>query len=351
MIPPGPVVSRIMQLGLPHIMTRIAVTELEYDKAQEVFTAASPACQCLRAPRPESALAEFVRQNHARHVIVGTAAYLGPLYEALPPGGVVARFGVGHDGLNKALATAHRLLCTNTPGVLDQSVAEYTLGLILAAARHIPRSAGATRQGQWQPILGRQLRGKQLAIIGCGHIGRRVARIAAQGLGMHVVGCVRERRPSLPGQDSCFEELTANFGRAVRDADFVSLHLPGDPSTHHFINAERLRAIPARAWLINTARGSVVDESALYDALAGGQLAGAALDVFEHEPYTPVAPGKDLRALENVIVMPHSASSTHEACGEMARCALQNIVLAEAGRYEEMDLLNPEVLPHLKGTP
>lgn len=332
-------------------MTRIAITELEYDKAQAVFAELSPLRECLRAPRSESALAEFVRQNNARHVIVGTAAYVGPLYGVLPRGAVIARFGVGHDGIDKTLATTRGLLCTNTPGVLDESVAEYTLGLILAAARHIPRSAGATRQGGWQPILGQQLRGKRLAIIGCGQIGRRVARMAAQGLGLHVVGCVREQRPSLPSEDSCFEVLSTEFGEAVKDADFVSLHLPGGASTHHFINAERLRAIPPAAWLINTSRGTVMDEGALYDALAGGHLAGAALDVFEREPYTPVAPAKDLRTLENVIVMPHAASSTHEACAEMARRALQNISMAEAGKHEQMDLLNREVLPHLKETP
>jgi phosphoglycerate dehydrogenase-like enzyme len=162
---------------------------------------------------------------------------------------------------------------------------------------------------------------------------------------MNVVGCDTaaidiERLTTGHG----FSRVDTSFAEAVADADYVSLHIPSVAETRHFISHQRLERLGTHTWLINTARGAVVDEAALFDALAGGRLAGAALDVFEHEPYRPLAAGKDLRTLSNVIMTPHIGSSTHEACDRMARRALANIRLAEAGRFGEMDLLNPSVL-------
>ena len=131
-------------------------------------------------------------------------------------------------------------------------------------------------------------------------------------------------------------------GRA--EADFVSLHLSASPDNVHFVNRERLAHLGERAWLINTARGSVVDEAALFAALSERRLGGAALDVFAREPYVPVEGSGDLRALANVILTPHVGSNTVEANRRMAERALQNIVLAEAGAFARMDLINPEVL-------
>ena len=131
---------------------------------------------------------------------------------------------------------------------------------------------------------------------------------------------------------------------AVRDADFVSLHLTAEPANLKFIDCARLALIPERAWLINTARGAVVDELALFDALAAGRLSGAALDVFDREPYVPADPAKDLRTLPNVVLAPHVGSHTREANRAMAARALQNIVRAEARDFAGMDLLNPAAL-------
>jgi len=324
-------------------MIKVAVTDQEYDKAPAVFgSAAESGFACLRAPTAEAELAEVIRREGATDAIVGVAAYTGPLYEALPAGGVIARFGVGHDGIHKALATARGLLCTNTPGVLDDSVAEHAVTLMLAAARRLLEVAGPANG--WSPQVGCEVRGKTLAVIGCGAIGRRVARIAARGFGMRVVGCdIAEMEVSdLIGQFG-FSKLTRSFAEAVADADFVSLHIPATPATHHFISAPRLEKLAPGAWLINTARGSLVDEAALYDAIAAGRLGGAALDVFEREPYEPVRADKDLRTLPRVILTPHVGSSTREACERMAARALQNIRLAHEKRFDEMDLLNPEV--------
>jgi phosphoglycerate dehydrogenase-like enzyme len=141
-----------------------------------------------------------------------------------------------------------------------------------------------------------------------------------------------------------YAEIVRRWEDAVPQADFVSLHVPNVPSTQHLVNAERLAQMQPHAWLVNTARGAIVDEVALYNALAASQIGGAALDVFEHEPYRPVHPDKDLRTLPNVIMTPHVASATQDACARMAARALRNIQLAERGAYEQMDLVNPEVL-------
>ncbi len=330
-------------------MVRVAVTELEFRKAEALFTgAAGEGCDCVGVPAEEAALAAAIRSGSIRHVVVGVERYGGPLYQALSKGGVIARFGVGHDGVDKAQATARGLLCTNTPGALDDSVAEHTINLLFAAARHTVAQAAGLRAGSWSPQMGAELNGKTLAVIGCGAIGRRVAQIAARGLDMRVVGCeVADLDVKRMQQEFGFATVVKDFGAAIRGADFVSLHIPSLAATRHFLNRERLGLLAARCWIVNTARGALVDEVALFDALAGGRLGGAALDVFEREPYGPVAPGKDLRTLPNVIMTPHISSSTREACARMASRALRNIRLAEAGEYGQMDLLNPEVVEKL----
>lgn len=325
-------------------MARVAVTDDVYPKAADIFQSWT-GLECICAPTEERALAEAIRASRARHAIVGTFRYVGELYRALTRGSVIARFGVGYDGIDKPQATAAGILCTNTPHTLDDSVAEHTVALLLAVARKLIDLAGGMRRGEWTIQLGMELRKKRLAVIGCGPIGCRVARIAALGLGMSVVGCVRNlEKVQRLREELGFAELTDNFADAVRDVDFVSLHLPATFENHHFVNRSRLALMPQRVWLINTARGAVVNERDLFDALLAHKIGGAALDVFEEEPYVPVAPEKDLRTLPNVLLTPHAASSTVEACGRMATRALENIVAAEAGKYSEMDLLNPDVL-------
>ena len=321
---------------------RVLVTESEYRKAEGRFLSA-PGLDCLRAPDPEADLASAVREAHALHVVVGPGTYAGALYEALQAGGVIARFGVGHDGIDKVRATEAGLLCTNTPGVLDQSVAEHTMLLIAAAARRVVDGSTRMKEGAWDPVTGGELQGKTLAIIGCGAIGRSVARIAFLGYGMKVVGCSRAGVPP-PAESEHFRVVTNDFATAVRDADFVSLHMSAARENEHFIDRDRLALLSERTWLINTARGWMVDEDALHAALAERRLAGAALDVFTHEPYAPMDASRDFRSLANVILTPHVGSNSVEANGRMAERALQNIVFAEAREFGRMDLLNPGVL-------
>jgi phosphoglycerate dehydrogenase-like enzyme len=316
-------------------MIKVAVTDLEYNKAVNIFKNVD-GLKCICAPTPENELAAFIKNNNISHVIVGVNKYRNELYNALSKRGVIARFGVGHDGIDKKRAAEKGLFCTNTPGVLDDSVAECAIGLILAAARHLVICAGNNKNLIWKNRIGQELSAKKLVIIGCGNIGQKVAKIAFNGFGMKVIGY-----DITAIENNIFDEFYGDFTTAVSDADFVSIHIPDIPATKNFINAERLAQIPAKAVLINTARGNIVDENALYDALLKRKLSGAALDVFKREPYMPQHPDKDLRTLENVIMTPHIGSSTLEACERMAKCALQNIIHIINNKFEKVPLLHP----------
>lgn len=320
----------------------VLVTGSEYRKGEDRFIA-ERGLDCRRGPDAEADVAAAIRDLNVRYVIVGGRQFTGPLYDALPAGGVIARFGVGHDGVDKQKATARGLLCTNTPGVLDQSVAEHAMLLIAAAARKLTSALASMTSGAWVSPAGQDLHGKRIAVVGCGGIGRALARIAALGYGMRVVGCTRPGAPT-PASLEHFELVTDDFAEAVRDADFVSLHMPATPENAGFINRERLAQMNPRAWLINTARGAVVDEAALFETLAARRIAGAALDVFAREPYVPAGASSDLRSLPNVILTPHVGSNTVESNGRMADRALQNVQFAVNGAVDRMDLLNPEVL-------
>ncbi len=311
-------------------MIRVAVTDLEYDKAARVFAGVAD-LECVRVPTGEPELAKAIRDNGASHVIIGVTRYGGELYDALPRGGVIARFGVGHDGVDKQKAHERGLYCVNTPGVLDDSVAECVFGLMLGVCRDIARNSGLVRAHSWAPAVGLELKGRTIAVIGCGAIGRKVAKIAKQGFGMRVVGC-----DVVPTEDSSLDAFYTDFAEAVADADFVSLHIPDTPVTRDFVNVARLAMLGPSAVLINTARGAVLDEDALYDALSSGALAGAALDVFKIEPYAPQTEGKDLRDLDNVLMTSHIGSSTVDACRRMAEAALRNIRLAIDGNHDRM---------------
>src|SRR3954453_1400213 len=318
----------------------VVVTKPEFRRAEAVFSAAS--LRCVVAPPAEAEIAAAARAAGARHAIVGPFVYTGDLYAALPSGGVLARHGVGHDGIDKGLATAAGILCTNTPDVLHQSVAELTMLLILAAARHFEHVSTGMRGGKWTPKPGVELQGKTLAVVGCGTIGRATAHMAKAGFGMRVVG-YRRSAPA-PRGDQEFDTITTDFGEAVGGADYVSLHIPALPENTNFINEARLAQMAKHAWIVNTARGAVVDERALYDAVAAERIGGAALDVFTKEPYEPAAPDKDLRTLSRIVLVPHIGSNTAEANVRMAERALRNVELGERGDFAAMDLLNPEVV-------
>ncbi|MCX7046606.1 MAG: hypothetical protein NTX50_14110 [Candidatus Sumerlaeota bacterium] len=328
----------------------LLVAEKQYRKAEAVFRAAQ-GMHTEPAPAAEARLAEAIRSHGARAVIVGADKYCGLLYEALAAsaggrGALIARFGVGHDNIDKAQARQHGIIVTNTPGVLDVSVAEHTMWLIGALAKHVCMLDACFRKGEFVSRTGMEIRGKALAVVGFGSIGRRVAAMAHFGFGMKVLAIGARSAQQLEYQERRpLAELFAEYGAAnytndldsiLPEADVLSLHLPSNPQTRRLINADRLARMKPGAMLINTARGAVVDEIALYDALASGQLAGAALDVFENEPYQPVAPDKDLRRLENVALTPHVGSNTLEANARMAQSCLDSARKFFDGRLGEL---------------
>ncbi len=316
----------------------VIVTEPEFQKAPEAFGATADMDIVVSTP-DEPSLAAAVHQHGAFAVVVGTCRYTGALYDVLPAGGVIARFGLGCDSIDLARAHRRGLLVTNTPGVLEQAVAEHTIGLILAAAKNIGSSTRDLRAGQWQQKRSMELAGRTLAVIGCGAIGRRVGRAAKHGLGMRVVGFDHRPETGRLLQAYGFDEVTESFSCAVKDACVVTLHLSATPSDRPFVNASRLARIPASAIVVNTGRGFHLDEGGLFRALRDGKLKGAALDVFQHEPYEPVSADEDLRTQSNVIMTPHVASNTDAACRRMAERALSNIRQAWAGTTSGLDLV------------
>jgi lactate dehydrogenase-like 2-hydroxyacid dehydrogenase len=323
--------------------TRVLVTEPEFRRAPSTFEAAS-GLACQPAPSDEPALARVVARHRVRYVVLGHQPYRGALYEAMPPGGLLARFGVGYDGIDLASATAAGVFCTNTPGVLDQSVAEHAMLLVAAAARRLTTIAGAMTSREWAPREGVELAGKTLAIVGYGRIGRALARIARHGYRMRVVAYrPAGGRPLPPGAFVDADAVTSELAAALSDASFVSVHIPASAANARFFDAERLGLCRPDAWIINTARGLVIDEAALFDAISSGRLGGAALDVFAQEPYVPIDPEKDLRTLDRVILTPHVGSHTADANRRMAERALANVRFAVAGDWDRLDLLNPDV--------
>lgn len=244
---------------------------------------------------------------------------------------IFANYAVGFDNIDVASAVERGIMITNTPGVLTDTVAEHTFSLMLALAHRIPESDRFTREGKyhgWEPMLflGTDVSKKVLGIVGLGRIGSRVAYHAKKGFDMRVLYYDVKRNKDFEKEFSA--EFRENVDDIFKEADFISIHVPLLPTTHHLVDARRLSLMKKSAYLINTSRGPVVDEAALVEALKNGTIRGAVLDVYEHEP--KLAEG--LSGLENVILTPHTASATEETRQAMSELAAQNIIDALEGR-------------------
>ena len=244
---------------------------------------------------------------------------------------IFANMAVGFDNVEVAAAKKVGIMVANTPGVLTDTVAEHTFALMLAIAHRIAEGDRFSRAGKyhgWEPmlLLGTDVSRKNLGILGLGRIGSRVAHHAARGFDMKVLYYDVKRNEDFEKEFSAQYRLAAE--EVLREADFVSIHVPLLPSTHHLIDAKRLKMMKPTAYLINTSRGPVIDEKALAEALKKGVIKGAAIDVFENEPR--IEP--ELLKLENVILTPHIASATQETRAKMAELAAENIILALAGQ-------------------
>jgi phosphoglycerate dehydrogenase-like enzyme len=316
----------------------IFVSETSYRKGQAAFEELSATTGFSFVPvvEEENALASRIRDEGVRAFIADIHPYQGALYEALPAGGAIARFGVGHDSVDKDAATARGIWVANTPGVLDNAVAEHAMWLLGSLARRVAFLHTSIVAGKWEPRQGVEVSGRTLAIVGFGRIGQMLCRKAALGLGMRVIGCdidppekfaARLGRPLEELQkETGMTEYTADRSAALARADFVSLHIASVPATRHLADAAFFAAMKPGACLINTARGAILDEIALYDALSSGHLGAAALDVFEHEPYSPQDPGKDLRTLPNCLMTPHVGSNTAESNRGMALASGRTVI-------------------------
>ena len=239
---------------------------------------------------------------------------------------ILANYGVGYSHIDIDAARACGLVVTNTPGVLTDCTADLALTLMLMVARRAGEGEREVRAGQWSGwrpthLVGTRLSGKTLGIIGMGRIAIAVARRAQHGFGMKVV--YFNRSPVAPAQLAGLDATAcARIEDVLAQADFVSLHCPGGGANRHLIDAARLAAMPPHAFLINTARGDVVDEAALVDALQRGRIAGAGLDVYENEPQ--LHPG--LLALDNVVLLPHLGSATRETREALGMRVVDNLV-------------------------
>lgn len=246
-------------------------------------------------------------------------------FDAVPSAKIVANYAAGFNNIDLVEAKKRGVMITNTPGVSSQAVAEHTVALMLALGNRIAEADRFMRKGKykgWLPMgfLGFDLRGATVGLIGVGNIGSAVARIVVKGFGAKVV--YYDVNQNAQVENECGAIRVNTIEDVLKQSDIVSLHVPLLPSTHHLMNAERIKMMKKTAVLVNTARGPVIDEVALVDALADGTIRGAGLDVFEFEPKL----ARGLASLENVVLTPHIASARQDAREDMACVAAQGII-------------------------
>ena len=249
---------------------------------------------------------------------------------------VFANYAVGFDNIDLVAAKKRNIMVTNTPGVLTETVAEHAFALMLAIAHRVPESDKFTREGKyhgWAPMLflGTDVSKKTLGVVGLGRIGSRLAMHAVKGFEMKILYTDKT-------QNSDFQkEYNAKFvslETILKESDFISIHVPLLPETHHLIDEKELKMMKKSAYLINTSRGPIINEEALVKALQENWIRGAALDVYEHEP--KLTPG--LTELNNIILTPHTASATDETRNKMSALAAENIIAALEGK-EPLNML------------
>lgn len=266
--------------------------------------------------------------HDARAVIAGTEPFSASLIEAAPRLGLIARTGVGYDNVDLQAAAQRGIQVCATPGANKQSVAELTLGLLIDAARGIVAGARSVQSGSWVQTNGRELAGATLGIIGLGTIGQAVAAIA-RAVGMRVIGYDAEP----PGESTTDQGVEfCTLESLLRQSDFVSIHAALTPTSRGMIDRDALGKMRPGAYLVNTARGGIVDEAALAEALSSGHLGGAALDVLATEPLPMDHP---LRTAPNTTITPHIAGATTEARTRSSLMAAAQVIDFLDGRVVE----------------
>lgn len=265
-----------------------------------------------------------------------------PLLAEAPHLRVVSNVAVGYDNIDVAACTARRVAVGNTPGVLTETTADFAFALLLGLARRVVEADAYVRAGRWKTwdpslLLGVDVHGATLGLVGLGAIGAAVAR-RARGFGMRVLYVNRRAKPELESELGLERVDKATL---LAESDFVSLHVALCDETRHWLGREELATMKPGALLVNTARGPVVDQAALEEALASGHLGGAALDVTDPEP---LSADSLLSKLPNVLLAPHIASASHSTRGRMASMAVDNLLAALEGR-KPPHCVNPELFP------
>jgi len=282
------------------------------------------------------------RLQHAQGVVCQlTDPLTSNVIAAAPTLRCISQIAVGYDNIDVATATARGIVVTNTPGVLTEATADLTWALLLATARKLPQAEKFLRGGEWRRwdvdlLCGADVHGRTLGLVGCGRIGQAVARRAV-GFGMRVLYASRTALP--PNLQHELGAIHVPLDTLLRESDFVSLHVPLNAETRGLIGVEQLCAMKRSAFLINTARGPVVDEAALVAALEENLIAGAGLDVFEHEP--KVHPG--LLDVPNVVLLPHVGSAVTSVRSLMCALAANDCVAVLTGGRPKHPV-NPQVL-------
>jgi D-3-phosphoglycerate dehydrogenase / 2-oxoglutarate reductase len=267
--------------------------------------------------------------------LAGGEPYTRRVIESAPDLKVIARVGVGYDAVDVEAATEHGVVVTIAPGTNQDAVAEHTFMLILALAKNLLRQDPAIREGKWPRRPNEPLRGRTIGLVGLGRIGKAVATRGI-AFGMRVIAFE-------PYPDKAFAEKhqikLLPLPDVLREADYVSLHLPATAETRNLIDQKTLALMKPTAYLINTARGAIIDEAALCAALKEKRIAGAGLDVFEPEPPC----GSDICRFENVVLTAHTAGVDHQSLNDMARLGAEAIARLWQGEWPAELIVNPEV--------
>jgi len=293
------------------------------------------------APPPKKTIIEKAAKVDALATLLSDQIN-AEVFDAAPNLKIVAQMAVGFDNIDVNEATKRRIYVTNTPGVLTETTADFAWTLLMAVARRVVEADRYVRTGKWKvswhPMMmqGRDIYGTTIGIVGLGRIGCAIAK-RAKGFDMNVLYYDVIRRPDFEKEYNIqFTQLDTLFQKA----DFVTINAPLTKETYHLVDEKKLKLMKKTAYLINNARGPIVDEKALYKALKESWIAGAALDVFEQEP-TPVE--NPLLKLDNVVVAPHISSASYETRSRMAEMVAQNLVAFFEGKTPP-NLVNPEVV-------
>jgi phosphoglycerate dehydrogenase-like enzyme len=274
---------------------------------------------------------ELITRIRSAHTVVNIRSYCkftAEVLKACPALKHLAVWGTGTDNVDLPAAKSLGILVTNTPNTATDSVAEQGLALMLAVARKIPAIDAQVKQGEWVRGMLTQLAGKTLGILGTGVIGLRMAQLG-RGIGMNVIAWTYHPDPAKA--EAVGFRYVPTMTDVLREADVVSLHLRYSPDTKHLIGSQELGSMKPTALLINTARGQLVDQRALYEALRDGMVAGAGLDVFDSEPIDPQDP---LLTLPNVVLSPHTAGTTPEALMNGLNLCAANVAAFLAGHVQ-----------------